>query len=219
MVQRVGSGAELNNGLSESLGAKIEKLPGVAVAMGGLVDMVSFPDNDLMNVLINGWPIGSPLFQELDNKDPKNPSLVGRLPTAQDHKKVLLGKVLASNLGVKVGDKIPMYGDQVEVIGIFDSSQVYESGSIAIPLHDLQQFMNRPHQVTGYIVRSNIPKDNTPEHQAALSSSPDKSKRSSPGSPPSRRTISSRTSGRSNSAVPWPGPPRQSPCSSARSAC
>jgi putative ABC transport system permease protein len=163
VVQRVGSGAELNNGLPEALGAKIEKAPGVSVAMGGLMDILSFPDKDLMNVIVNGWPIDSPLFKEL-KLEPG-----GRLPTAADRKKVLLGNVLAANLGVKLGDKIPIYGDQVQVIGIYDSSQVYESGAMAIPLRDLQQFMNRPHQVTGYIIRSNIPKDGTPEHQAALS--------------------------------------------------
>ena len=81
---------------------------------------------------------------------------------------MLLGKVLAANLGVKVGDKISMYGDEVEVIGIFDSEEVYESGSIAIPLKDEQQFMNRPRQVTGYIIRSTIPKDDSPAHLAEL---------------------------------------------------
>ena len=51
-------------------------MPGVDAAMGGLMDVVSFPDKDLTNVIINGWPTDSPLFNELKILPG------GRLPTA-----------------------------------------------------------------------------------------------------------------------------------------
>lgn len=152
VVQSVGSKSELNNGLPESMEDQIRKLPNVASAMGGLMDVVSFPDRELSNVIINGWSPDSPLFKEL-HIEPG-----GRMLKADDHKRVLLGNVLAGNLGVKVGDTIPLYGDQVKVIGIFDSNSVYESGSIVAPLSDMQRFMNRPNQVTGFMVRAEIPR-------------------------------------------------------------
>jgi putative ABC transport system permease protein len=162
IVQSVGSKQELNNGLPVSLGDRIAKLPGVGAVMGGLMDVVSFPDRDLPSVIINGWAPGSPLFKELHILPG------GWLLTANDHKKVLLGQVLAANLGAKVGDKIPLYGEHVEVVGIFDSKEVYESGSIVALLSDMQQYMNRPGQVTGFIVRAAAPKDASPEQKMAL---------------------------------------------------
>ena len=79
-----------------------------------------------------------------------------------------MGNVLAGNLGVKVGDTIPLYGEKCEVVGIFESKQVYESGSIVALLSDMQQFLNQPGQVTGFIVRADIPKDASPEQKTAI---------------------------------------------------
>ena len=116
---------------------------------------ISFPDHDIPNVIINGWAADSPLFDELKIRPG------GRLLKADDHHKVLVGSVLAGNLNVKVGDKIPLYGESVEVVGIFDSKQVYESGSIVALLSDMQQYMIRPGQVTGFMVRAKVAKDAT----------------------------------------------------------
>jgi putative ABC transport system permease protein len=162
IVQSVGSKQELNNGLPVSLGDRMAKLPGVGDVMGGLMDVVSFPDRDLPSVIINGWAPDSPLFKELHILSG------GRLLSANDHKKVLLGQVLAANLGAKVGGKIPLYGEHVDVVGIFQSKEVYESGSIVALLSDMQQYMNRPGQVTGFIVRAAVPNDPSPEQKLAL---------------------------------------------------
>lgn len=162
VVQGVGSKTELNNGLPESLGAKIAKLPNAGAVMGGLMDVVSFPDHDLPSVIINGWAPDSPLFKELQILPG------GRLLHAGDHKKVLLGNVLAANLNAKVGDTIPLYGEKMEVAGIFQSKEVYESGSIVVLLSDLQQFMNRPRQVTGFIVRAKFPPNASPEQKQTI---------------------------------------------------
>ena len=55
VVQKVGSGAELNNDLPEAMGDDIKKLSHVTDAMAGLVDAVSFEDHNLLAVIINGW--------------------------------------------------------------------------------------------------------------------------------------------------------------------
>jgi len=162
VVQRGQSAAELNNGLPEEMEDKIAQVPGVDAVMGGLMDVVSFPDHDLTNVIINGWRADSPLFDELHILPG------GRRLVKGDRRKVLLGSVLADDLGVKVGDQIQIHEEDVEIVGIYKSPQVYERSSIATLLPDMQHFMSRPHQVTAFIVRTKIPKDGTPEHRAAI---------------------------------------------------
>jgi putative ABC transport system permease protein len=161
VVQKVGSGAELNNDLPEAMGDDIKKLQYVSDALAGLVDAVSFEDHNLLAVIVNGWRADSPLFKD-------RTIVSGRLPTAEDHHKVIVGKVLAANLGKKVGDSIRIHDTPVEIIGVFESTSVFENGSIATLLSDMQEFMDRPHRVTGFIIRTSIPKDGSPEHEAQM---------------------------------------------------
>jgi putative ABC transport system permease protein len=147
--------------LAEDFGEQIKRLPHVKQVMAGLMDVVSFPDQDLMAVIINGWPPGSPLFKDRD-------LITGRLPTSGDHHKVIIGEKLAATLHKKAGDTIRIYDTDVEVIGTFRSTSVFENGSIATLLSDMQEFMNRPHQVTGFIIQTDMPKDD-PDRQATIS--------------------------------------------------
>jgi putative ABC transport system permease protein len=66
----------------------------------------------------------------------------------------MLGKVLAGNIGKHVGDTIEFYAEQFEVVGIFDSFSVYETGAMFILLGELQRLMDRPGKVTGYVVQA-----------------------------------------------------------------
>jgi putative ABC transport system permease protein len=161
VVQKVGSSAELNNSLPEDLAEHIRKIPHVKECNGGLMDVVSFPECDLLAVIINGWPADSPLFRD-------RTMLSGRFPTAEDHHKVIIGEQLAANLGKKLHDTIRIYDTDVEIIGIFRSASVFENGSIGTLIGDMQDYMNRPHQVTGFVIRTDIPKDGAPEHRAQM---------------------------------------------------
>jgi putative ABC transport system permease protein len=160
VVQKVGSSAELNNGLPEDFGERINGIPRVKEVMAGLMDVVSFPDHDLTAVIINGWPPGSPLFKDRE-------MIKGRLPVAGDHHKVIIGETLAATLNKGVGKKINIYDMEVEIIGVFRHPSVFENGSIATSLSDMQEFMNRPHQVTGFIIRADVPKD-APDRQEQI---------------------------------------------------
>jgi putative ABC transport system permease protein len=64
----------------------------------------------------------------------------------------MLGMVLAKNLGKKPGDKLEIAGQEFEVVGIFESFNVFENGSAVMLLHSLQTLMDRPNQVTGFQV-------------------------------------------------------------------
>jgi putative ABC transport system permease protein len=69
----------------------------------------------------------------------------------------MLGRILAANLGKKPGDKVDVYSQPFTVVGVFESFSVYENGAVFMLLDDLQRQMDRPGQVTGYVVQSNPP--------------------------------------------------------------
>ena len=84
----------------------------------------------------------------------------GHWITASDKKGVLLGADLAESLEKKVGDTIPLFDNgQYTVKGIVKSSIPYESESMWVSLADLQKFMVRQGQVTGYAVVVENPDD------------------------------------------------------------
>ena len=87
---------------------------------------------------------------------------------AWDHHKVILGKALAANLDKKVGDIIRVYDTPLEIAGVFESKNAFENGAIFTLLADMQDFMNRQHRVTSFFVRTDIPKDDLPEHKVQL---------------------------------------------------
>ena len=147
VVQHAGGMMQLNSGLSTHLGPRIAALPGVRQVIGGLMDMVALEQFDMVAVIVNGWNADCPVLDRV--------TLVsGRRLRPGDGGKVMLGKVLASNTGKRVGDKIEFYGDEFEVVGIFNSFSVYEAGAIFILLEELQRLMDRPNQVTGYVVQA-----------------------------------------------------------------
>jgi putative ABC transport system permease protein len=146
VVQRAGGKQNLNNGLPDSLSEPLAKLKGVKQVVGGLLDTISFREANLMGVLLNGWPPNSPLFSRLTIID-------GRKLEAGDTEKIMIGRVLASNLGKKVGDQIELYGSiPFQVIGIYESPIVFENGGSVVLLSELQRMMNRPEEVTGFTI-------------------------------------------------------------------
>ncbi|HVX15206.1 MAG TPA: ABC transporter permease [Pirellulales bacterium] len=147
VVQRSGRTQQLGNEMDERFADRIRELPGVYRTIGGLVDVVSFEEADLFVVLINGWPPDSPVFDDLK-------ILSGRAFDESDDEAVMLGKVLAGNLGKKVGDEVDLYGRKFSVIGIFESTNIYENGSAAVPLAVLQRLTDRPHEVSGITVHA-----------------------------------------------------------------
>ena len=161
IVQRAGSNAELNNTLPEEIGQRIKRLPGVETVYDGLEDLVSFEDRDIFGVIILGLRPGSARLNALDVAE-------GRRLEAGDSKSLMAGETAARNLGVHVGDKLPLYGDHYEVVGIYRSNNVFDRGCIVTLLKDLQDAMNRPQQVTGFAVSTSIPHDGSPEHVAEM---------------------------------------------------
>ncbi|MHB1034109.1 MAG: ABC transporter permease [Pirellulales bacterium] len=153
VVQQAGSKQRLTSALDQSLGEKIGKVPGVRSVTCGLVDMMSLDELGPTGVLVQAWPPGSIMFDELK-------ILSGRKLQAQDTKSVMLGKVLAASLQKKVGDELTVFeNERFKVVGIFESYSVYENGGILMLLEELQRFMGREHQVSGFTVAVEKPAD------------------------------------------------------------
>lgn len=147
VVQRRGGAVQLSKGIPLSLGDQMRAIPGVREVVGGLMDMVSFEDEDLFMVIVNGW---EPNCSVLDRVRVTS----GRRLHVGDSRHVMLGRILAANLSKKTGDKVKLYGQDFEVIGVFDSFSVYENGAVFMLLDELQRQMDRAGEVTGYVINT-----------------------------------------------------------------
>jgi putative ABC transport system permease protein len=144
VIQRAGGKQNLNNTLPESLMEPLAKLKGAKQVVGGLVDTIPFRDANLMGVVLNGWLADCPLFARTKIID-------GRKLEAGDTGKVMIGRVLAANLGKKVGDTIELYESiPHQIIGVYESPIVFENGGAVVLLSDMQDMMTRPGEVTGF---------------------------------------------------------------------
>src|SRR5262249_38318663 len=135
----------LNSTIDESFGDKIRQVPGVVDVIPGLADVVSFEESNLLGVVLQGLVPESRVFAKLR-------FIAGRSLRRDDTKATVLGSILAKNLGKNVGDTIELFDDQFQIVGIYHSSNVFEEGSVSIPLSQLQRLMERQGQVTGFSV-------------------------------------------------------------------
>jgi len=147
VVQRRGGASQLAKGISLSLGDQIRRLPRVHEVIGSLMDLVAFEDQDLFMVIANGWEPDCPVLDRVK-------ILSGRRLRAGDRKSVMLGRILAANLGKTAGDRIQLYGQDFDVVGVFESFSVYENGAVFLLLDELQRQMDRPGEVTGFVVKT-----------------------------------------------------------------
>jgi putative ABC transport system permease protein len=152
VVVRAGVKHRLNSTLDQAMGEKIRQLPSVRDVIPGLADVISFEDAGLYGVLVQGWVPESKIFEHIS-------VLSGRSLRLGDAKAVMLGSILAKNLGKAVGDELKLFEDQFQIVGIYKSTTVFEEGACTIALAELQRLMDRPNQVTGFSVIVDHPVD------------------------------------------------------------
>lgn len=154
IVQQRGAKQRLTSVLDAKLGDEIKQIPGVKEVTAGLVDFTSLEELNTDAVVMQGWEADTPLMRKLDVMPG------GRLLKADDKKSVMLGEELAAALEKKVGDKIPLFDSgEYTIVGIFRSPVSYETRSMVLLLADLQKFMGRQGQVTGFAVTVEHPED------------------------------------------------------------
>jgi putative ABC transport system permease protein len=145
LVVRAGSSEHLSSSVPQQVGGQIRRLPGVRAVSPGLMDVVAFPEANLTSVALQGWAADSFLFNDLK-------MLSGRRVEDGDEKAVMLGMILARNLGKTTGDKLEIASKTFEIFGVFESFNQLENGSAVMLLSALQSLMDRPNQVTGFQV-------------------------------------------------------------------
>jgi putative ABC transport system permease protein len=145
IVVHAGSSNQLSSSLDVSLEGPLRKVDGVADVAPTLVDTVAFEDHNLASVIVNGWKPDSLLFKGIR-------VLEGTSLKPRDGKKAMLGRVLALNVAKKTGDKLDISGETFDVVGVFESESLFDSGSVIMPLETLQKMMGREGQATGFVV-------------------------------------------------------------------
>ncbi len=150
VVVRAGTSNQLSSALDQKLGDRLRAINGVAELAPSLMDTVGFEQANIASALINGWESGSLLFRG-------SHLLQGRAFSPGEGNVVLLGRVMALNLGKKVGDALDIAGEPFQVIGVYESDSLFESGALVVPLATLQRMMGREGQVTGFVIQSRSP--------------------------------------------------------------
>jgi len=143
VVTRSGSQRRLTSTLDESLSERIRVLPGVREVVPGLADVVSFSEANLFVVPVSGLLPETHVFEHFHVTD-------GRPLLKSDLKTVMLGIDLSETLNKPVGSVLEVVeSEPFTVVGVFESSNVFENGSIVMPLSDLQVLMGRDGQISG----------------------------------------------------------------------
>jgi len=146
VVFRAGGVQRLGSVLDEGLGDKIRQLPGVRKVSPALAEVVSFEKLDIFGVLVRGLPLDSFVLDDIR-------VVAGRRLQPGDKRAVMLGTVIAKNLETGVGHTLEVVpGKPCEVVGIFESHNLFENGSMIMPLGELQQLMDRKREVTAFMV-------------------------------------------------------------------
>ncbi len=139
---------QLSSDLSQNLGPKIAAVPGVKAVAPGLVELVDHSrSNTVISVLLQGWEPGSFLFDELKFSQ-------GRAFQPGEKGVVVLGNTLADVLDKKVGDTIELQRKPFQVIGVYESFNIFENGAATLPLDELQRLMARTDGITGFSVKA-----------------------------------------------------------------
>lgn len=138
---------QLSSDLDSKLADRIREIPGVNGVSPGLLEIIDYSKNsDVISVLVQGWEPGTFLFDEMK-------FLEGAPYTADDKKVALLGKTLAQNINKGVGDTVVIQREEFEVVGVYQSYNVFENGAMTVPLKQLQEVMFREDSATGFSVR------------------------------------------------------------------
>jgi putative ABC transport system permease protein len=145
------SGGILPKVFDQSLEKRIGALPHVAQTTSVLMLMLSVETSPL--IMVSGREWGSFTWDTLTVID-------GRLPKDATERAVVIGTLAAEGMGKKVGDRIQIEADELEVVGIVDGGAVIENGAIIVSLPLLQEITVNEGKVNFVNVR--FTKDTTP---------------------------------------------------------
>ncbi len=157
VVVAAGAPDQLSSEIDESVLDQVRTIPNVVGIDAALVDLTEMqrreptgPDDvpPSMQVLIQAWLPTNFGFDDME-------LLSGRAltPADQGHHRAVLGSKLAENMNKKVGDTITILQQKFEIVGIFKTISVFETGGVVVLMADYQQLSGRKGKVTGFSLR------------------------------------------------------------------
>lgn len=150
-------GGIMPKAFDQSAVRSIAGVPGAADACGTLMQMLSVEDAPMMMVSGREW--GGFTWQNLEVR-------AGRLPRDEREKAVVLGTLAAEILRKKVGDRLQVESEDLEVVGIVDGKSVVENGAVILSLPVFQSASGYEGRVNFVNVR--VSPGSGPEHVAEL---------------------------------------------------
>jgi len=133
----------LNTTVDESAGQVLRALPEVAQAEPMIVNMMDLTPE--VNALVFGYP------EDSFEMDPLV-ILQGRRFHG-DAPELMLGEILADNVGKKVGDRMEIQGAFFQVVGIVRGGSTLETGAALMPIRQMQKLADLGDKVTAFHVR------------------------------------------------------------------
>ena len=138
IVLQSGVAADIFSLLDEKeTGEALRAVPGVARATPALWHVLP----------IEGQPFVLMLGARLEDLRARERNLVaGRAPAADNE--VTIGTIASRVLEKGVGDKLDIFGDEYDIVGVYQSGMVFFDGAIAISLPRLQELAGKEGRVT-----------------------------------------------------------------------
>jgi putative ABC transport system permease protein len=133
----------LNTTVDERVGDRIRALAAVAEASPIVINLMDLTPE--VNALVYGLPEESYEMAPLR-------VLQGRKFRGEEPE-VMLGEVLAGNLGKKAGDTMEIQGARFRVVGVFRGGSALETGAVMMPIGQLQSLADLRGKVTAFHVR------------------------------------------------------------------
>ena len=154
VVSKAGIAERLTSSLDENLAGDIAKIEGVRDVDPVLMDIVSIEmGGEFQPIALAGWKPGGFMFEAAKLED-------GRAIESSDTPEVMLGAIIARNMGKKAGDTLDIVdGETFNVVGVFQSFSLAENSMLVVSLAQLQRLMDRGGQATNFNVRTLTPGD------------------------------------------------------------
>ena len=133
----------LNTTVDEGAGRVLRGLPQVARAEPMLFNIMDLTPE--VNAIVYGYPEDSFEMEPLV-------MLQGR-KFHGDEPEIMLGEILAENLGKKAGDLVEIQGAYFQVVGVFRGGSAFETGGALMPIRQLQRLADLGEKVTAFHVR------------------------------------------------------------------
>ncbi len=133
----------LSSSIDESLSVKISAVPEVAQVAPMIFNLIDLTPE--VNALVYGWRANS---YEIDSL-----TILSGRRFHDGAPEILLGDLLASSLGKKPGDIVPILGTNFTVTGIYHGGTALEAGAVIMPLDQMQMVAGMEGKVTAFHVK------------------------------------------------------------------